>query len=666
DIPLMKRSTPAATASPRGWRRTRLDGLALAIGVAVLAGRIAFPAAAADPATIAALPPSPNGQVEPRGEDGGGEVAITGERKQWHKITLTLDGPFAHERDTSPNPFTDYALTAEFSHASSGKQVVVPGFFAADGDAAETGAEAGTKWRVHFAPDRTGRWTYRLWLQRGPDVAIGGSGEELPKYSATGEFEVGPSDKMPPDFRSRGRLEYVGRHYLRFAGTGEYFLKAGPDAPETLLAYVDFDGTEARKKNVPLKTWQPHERDWQEGDPTWRGGKGKGLIGALNYLRYKGCNVFSFLPYNAGGDGDNVWPFVERDDKFHYDCSKLDQWGIVFDHATLCGLYLHFKLQETEMDDNRVGGGEKQAVVPESLDGGRLGRERKLYLRELIARFGHALALNWNLGEENTQSPEEQRQMAQYIHDVDPYDHHIVVHTFPNAQDRVYPPLLGNQSLLTGASLQNHWSVAHQRTLKWREASARAGRPWVVCNDEQNPAALGVPPDPGYEGHDGVAEDGKSRYDLHDIRKRCLWGTLMAGGGGVEYYFGYKLPQNDLLCEDFRSRDRSWDYCRIALEFFADNDIPFHEMKCLDALVTGEEKGNYCFCKPGEVYLVYLPEGGDCQLAVAEPETYTVAWFNPREGGAIRPAEFESSLGAILLSAPDENDWLAVVRKRKD
>ena len=62
----------------------------------------------------------------------------------------------------------------------------------------------------------------------------------------------------------------------------------------------------------------------------------------------------------------------------------------------------------------------------------------KLYCRELVARFGHALAINWNLGEENTQSPDEQRAMAQYLRDVDPYDHHIVVHTFPGEQDRVY------------------------------------------------------------------------------------------------------------------------------------------------------------------------------------------------------------------------------------
>ena len=65
----------------------------------------------------------------------------------------------------------------------------------------------------------------------------------------------------------------------------------------------------------------------------------------------------SLMPYNAGGDGDNVWPFVDRDDKFHYDVSKLDQWQIVFDHAQAKGIYLHFKLQEQENDDGTSGGG---------------------------------------------------------------------------------------------------------------------------------------------------------------------------------------------------------------------------------------------------------------------------------------------------------------------
>jgi hypothetical protein len=136
-------------------------------------------------------------------------------------------------------------------------------------------------------------------------------------------------------------LQYAGRHYLQFAGSGEYFLKLGADSPETLLAYADFDGTVARKPQVPLHTFVPHLQDWKSGDPTWKDGKGKGLVGAINYLAAKGVKSISFLPYNAGGDGDNVWPFVTRDDKFHYDVSKLDQWQIVFDYAQQKGVYLH-------------------------------------------------------------------------------------------------------------------------------------------------------------------------------------------------------------------------------------------------------------------------------------------------------------------------------------
>jgi hypothetical protein len=134
--------------------------------------------------------------------------------------------------------------------------------------------------------------------------------------------------------------------------------------------------------------------------------------------------------------------------------------------------------------------------------------ERKLYCRELVARFGHALALQWNLGEENNQSAEQQWEMAAYLRAVDPYDHMIVVHTHPDWQERVYPQLLGEASALTGASLQNSWREAHERTWRWVEASVQAGKPWVVTNDEQNPADMGVPPDPGYSGHDGLAVQG--------------------------------------------------------------------------------------------------------------------------------------------------------------
>ncbi|MGE9271032.1 MAG: DUF5060 domain-containing protein, partial [Verrucomicrobiales bacterium] len=563
--------------------------------------------------------------------------------------------------DQQPNPFLDYAFNVTFQHVSGESVYEVPGYFAADGDAAQSSAVSGTVWRAKFSPDRTGEWRYTVGFLEGAGVAVGGKGFRVrPFDGVSGSFFVEESDKVAPDFRGKGRLEYVGRHHLRFAGDGSWFLKAGADAPETLLAYADFDGTRAnRPKKAPLKHYRAHVADWDQGDPTWQGGKGKGLIGALNYLSGKGMNAFSFIPYNAGGDGDNVWPFVDRDSKTHYDCSKLDQWGMVFEHAKRKGLFLHFKLQETENDDHK-GPGSEQA-----LDGGECGPERRLYLREMVARFGHHLALNWNLGEENTQSALQRRAMIEWLREVDAYGHPIVLHTYPQQQERVYGPHLGKVGELDGLSLQNsNVKHCHSQVVHWVTSSAAAGKPWVVSFDEPGDAGYGVPADDCYANMSELRRtDGKSRIPTVDeVRKYTLWGTILAGGSGVEYYFGYKLPQNDLKAEDWRSRDQSWDYARHALEFFTSNGVPFHEMTSANDRVGNTENDNsrYCFAKEGEWYLIYLPEGGGCEVDLPREQDFQLEWFNPRTGELGEMARWT----APALVAPSREDWLAVIRPK--
>ncbi len=611
--------------------------------------------------------------IEPRKPHGDGRVQVSGELKQWHNVTLTLDGPYAHEQDNLPNPFTDYRMSVTFTH-ESGKKYDVPGYFAADGDAKNSSAESGTKWRAHFAPDATGAWKYQITFHQGKHAAVDSdsAARALPPFDGkTGSINIAKSDKTGRDLRAHGRLQYVGQRYLRFAGSGQYFLKAGADAPETLLAYADFDNTVAgNPRKAPLKTWAPHLHDWKEDDPTWKSGKGKGLIGAINYLSGKGCNAFSFLTYNAGGDGDNVWPFIQREDKLHYDCSKLDQWATIFEHGTQKGMYLHFKMQETENDDHNKGKN-VAAFVPECLDGGNLGVQRKLYCRELIARFGHNLALNWNLGEENTQTTAQQKAMIDYIAELDPYDHNIVVHTFPDQQDKVYRPLLGSKSKLTGASLQNSsLKTTHAQTVKWVEASTSAGKPWVVAFDESGSAAHAQCPDLGYRGFDGHDRQGKMVYTQHEVRKQTLWGHLMGGGAGCEYYFGYQFAENDIVCEDWRSRDQSWDYCRIAIQFFHQNKIPFWEMHCRDELVGNPDHGisKFCLAEQNDTYLVYLPNGGETKLDLSEAKgEFSVHWFNPREGGELTRGDVTKVTGGneVSLGTPPvdpHEDWLAVVR----
>jgi len=563
---------------------------------------------------------------------------ISGELKKWHKVTVTFDGPKTSET-AEPNPFLYYRLNVKFTHDKTGKSYIVPGYYAADGDAANSSAEAGNKWRVHFAPSQAGTWKYEVSFRKGENLAVT-DGENAGASAGfmdgeTGSLKIGPTDKTAPDMRARGLLQYVGKHHLRFAETGEYFLKCGADAPENFLAYKEFDGdfkTDGQKDDL-IKDWGPHIKDWKPGDPAWQNGKGKGIISAVNYLASQGMNVFSFLPMNIAGDDRNVFPYLNYNERERIDCSRMDQWAIVFEHGNNLGMYLHFKTLETENE-----------LI---LDKGDLGPHRKLYYRELIARFSHNLALNWNLGEEiNNASHDQKVAWADYFWSTDPYQHHIVIH---NMGDPHYD-LLGDASKLTGFSLQTSkpdFSQVHGRTRDYIDRSVAAGKRWVVACDEPGDASHGLITD---------AED-----PIRDnARKNALWGNIMAGGAGVEWYFGYKHPHSDLTCQDYRTRQKVWDQCRIALQFFKKHEIPFWDMKCEDEMTAS--KDDYVLCKKGEVYLVYLKHGGKVELDVSSGN-FACGWFNPRTGDGLNGLLKKITVsGKVELAAPDNNDWLLVVR----
>ncbi len=607
---------------------------------------------------------------------------VEGPLKYGSPITLTFDGPEASE-SADPNPFRDVRFNVTFTHEATGRIVRVPGYFAADGDAAETSADSGSAWRVHFVPTDSGRWSYQTSARAGSDVAISddiSAGEATALDGRTGHFDIGTAEGLRGGFTGKGILRHhAGERYLRF-DDGTYFLKGGADSPENFLGYADFDNTyslkpagteqEGEARTAPLHRYEPHESDWRAGDPTWGDGRGKGMIGALNYLASKGMNSVYFLTMNVEGDGDDVWPWVDHDVRDRFDVSKLDQWNRVFDHMNRLGLMMHVVLTETE---NETLFERYAATVTDFAD------ERKLYYRELVARFGHHPALVWNLGEENgwddrhkestgesgaPNTDAQRRAFASYLRALDPYDHPIVVHTYPGDHEIIYRPLLGFADL-DGPSLQiGDLHQAHDVTLKWLTASAESGHPWFVSVDEIGPAHTGVTADGPDSNHDAV-------------RRHVLWGNLMAGGSGVEWYFGYETPHNDLNAEDWRSRDAMWDFTRHALSFFEDH-LPFWEMDAADELVSVENA--FVLARPGDAYAVYLPFGvtgdgagtGDARNARVdlEPGTYEVRWFDPRHGCPLRSGSIERVTGPGWQDvgrpgAAGQQDW-AVLLQRSD
>ncbi len=574
-------------------------------------------------------------------------VQLQGELKRWHTVTLTFTGPQTGE-DANPNPFRNYRLNVTFTHPAAGASHTVPGYYAADGKAAETSATGGDRWRVHFIPTREGLWNYTASFRIGEDVAIdprADAGRPAAFDGAHGSFRIAASDKKGADLRAHGLLEYTGGHHLRFAGSGRYFLKGGADSPENFLAYEEFDGTHDadsdsgsyKKVGVFIHRYAPHIRDWRPGDPEWKGGKGKGIIGALNYLAGKGVNSVYFLTYNLdGGDGRDTWMWTGPEVRDRFDTSKLDQWEIVFSHMGRLGMMLHVVTQETE-NDRRLGGGPGLNPV------------RRLYYRELTARFAHHLALTWNLGEENNTPDSDRKAIAAYLRGLDAWRHPITVHTHNDRALDFYNGVLGDPNF-EAASIQGSMKNYNRDAIALRRRSSDAGRRWAIFGDEQPPASRGVLPDSDDPDHD-------------EPRTQALWGNLMGGGSGVEWYFGFEFPHMDINCEDFRSRDRMWDQTRHALQFFH-RHLPFWEMEPGNERVSGAPAR--VLAKGDEIVAVYLPAGGHASLRLG-PGAYTVEWYNPRTGGALRPGAKLQGGGVRPLGPPPADpgkDWAALVRLR--
>jgi PKD repeat protein len=586
-------------------------------------------------------------------------VTVSPNPAKWQPMTVDCTGPSSSESSTSPNPFLNYRYQVVFTSPSQ-KIRVVNGYFDGDGN----GGASGNVWRARLLPDEQGVWTWKTSFRSGTDISISTAAAPGSAVSGSdnlsGSFTVGAVPSTAQGFFKKGLLQCVGSYYPRFQD-GTYFLKAGADSPETLFGYSDFDNTPNASH-----TWVAHVGDWQAGDPIWSTNKGKGLIGAINWLAGKGTNSIYFLTMNIGGDGKDVSPYLTvanwagstSNDSRRFDLSKLAQWRVVMEHAQRRGVMLHVVLSEGERANKN------------ELDASNVGTERRLYYREMSARFGDLPALQWNVCEEydidlnigETKGKAWGAAMADY----DAHRHPLAIHNTGIVQTK-YQQFLATGQPFTTTSLQD------------RSADNTAGS---VIEKVRSWAALGAGPRPiqidefdDVRPTNTVNNSVANHASMMETRREYIWPSYFSGAAGVEIYCGGSNGYDQAALADFRLFQDAYQWMAIAHQFVTTN-LPFHEMVPADNVLTGESSyqdgtggskdiSGEVFAKPGSLYAVYYPNASNTGTIALPAGNWSLTWFNPRSGVWVGSAIAMTGGSVAMPAAPSDasNDWVALITK---
>jgi hypothetical protein len=598
----------------------------------------------------------------------GSSAAVVGDMMRWHPVEVIFDGPYACEawdggsNSGQFNPFLHRRMNVTFTNGT--RSYTVPGFFDGDSQTAYSDErtpdqECGNKWVARFTPDEVGTWTYTASFCRGNNIAINlnpGDGQPEAFDGATGAFNIAETNKTGNDIRGKGFLRYVGTHHARF-DNGEYFIKTGADSPENFLGYVDFHNTfdhEVRDQFGPFV----HSYDAHAGDYSMNPGElwgsnrdqGRNIYGAINYLSSVGVNSIYMINYGIdGGDGGDVWAWSCpngltpncNENKLSMDISKLDQWDLVLRHMTESGIHIHFVLSEAE-NDNQLN-----------------DLQRQLFYREMIARFGHNPAMIWNIGEEYGPGDPIKRANAAYLRDTDPFDHQITVHTFNNQASTYYDNLFGDPNF-DATSIQGNTDTYNDLTIDLRSRSAQAGKPWIIYVDEQS---------------NRVQQDFRN---WGEQREEGLWGNLMGGGAGIQWYIAYQNDAfSDVSLDNFRLMEPVYVDSAHARNFFQQYVPNFWEMTPNNGLVSSSEAA-YALVKPGETYVLYFENAlGNNTLDLSGIDgTFTAGWYSPRTGAYQEAAQPIIGGSNVSIGNPpfaenaefsgDSNTDYAVILRRSD
>ena len=525
----------------------------------------------------------------------------------------------------TPNPFMDAAIHGTFEMAAGNERWEVDGF---------CDAEDGSVYRLRFMPSAPGDYTYSVEYRHGWSTT-----------TATGTFHVRDDGRRGPI-----RIDPQNRWHFIWEGTSEHYFFNGTTA-YWLVGWRDDEVIQSslerlhRLKVNRLRVTIAGRTNLSYGEPVMAGPSWTPFITpwptswGTRYLHLLGRAGQRFGMDLGGTVFDPLADLGVPDDIYHpgFDYGRFDvrYWQkferalrFARDHDMIFSLVL-------DMNDSRVH------PAPGSADEHR-------FIRYAIARFGAFSNITWDLGDDLDRYRDDRWTHATgtLIKQWDPYHHLATSHPVDNAhQDRT-------SDWFDFTSFQEWSRDQHAFMLAQRKQQERSGRIIPQTNEEY-----------GYEDHYPLWAQGPGSESADTLR-RTAWEIVMAGAyqtTGETARRGTNVwPDTGGGWFNGRGDDTMTmlqGYVHM-VDFFTSFD--WWKTDPHDELATN---GNYCLAKPGEIYAVYLPRGGNVTLRL-QPGRYEGTWWNPNTGEktALPPINATAS-SWISPPAPGSNDWALLLER---
>ncbi|MBI4664077.1 MAG: DUF4038 domain-containing protein [Verrucomicrobia bacterium] len=516
------------------------------------------------------------------------------------------------------NPFRDAALVGEFV-SPSGRTNVIDGFY--DGE---------ESWRLRFAPDEEGAWSYLL---RGEGVEV----------------------------LQRCRLHCT-------APRAHGFIRVHPENP---YAFAYSDGTPF----FPVGDTCYGLHDDSPITPELRD----------EYLKARRAQRFNFVRMSVGHSEARAatnsaywaWGGTARQ-------PDLDRLNPTFFRG-LDALFRELRERGMNVELILLNFYRRPFTDPKVWTAAR----ERLWLRYVVARYAaFDNVFLWTIANEYETHPDGKYRLdfpadvdwakatARFIKANDPYRHLVTVHPVISASRRgdtprapIEPPwrigeFFGEDDAIDVLSQQTGQSgdgTSWDEKLQcWIGDSATLAASLAADRRFRKPV---LNTESGYEYLRGHPTERRQVHHTDKVR-RTAWRIVCAGGyfaAGFHGTIGHSDAWNRLDAPNhytFTVRDEGAAAQLGALhDFFT--ALPFWRMQPF----AGVTDGAAALAETGQVYAVYLPQGGSATVDLAgAPGSFAARWFNPRT--AAFGEEFRIPGGSRpRLDAPDTKDWALLLRQ---